>query len=115
MDCTSDAYTIILIQTFEEIKKRIESPWGNGRAWMDIQKYITRTSNGLVEQLRPFLSNQHIEWLETDLKSLKSVINEPWEGRGKHLIALKKIENILNYILLRLDNSTTVSGPCIRF
>lgn len=114
MDPESKEYKL-LSDTLESLYKYLETPWGKGVLGMKARKHTERVTNGLVEQLRPYLDEMYIGWLKENMQTIQKLVNCDWEGRGRHTVDVKKIRNIINHTQTVFDKTTSVYGPCVRF
>ena len=114
MDPESKEYKL-LADTLETLHEHLQFPWGSRMLGRKTKKHTTRTTDGLIEQLRPHLTETYISWLTENMHMIQKLVNQDWEGRGKHTTDLQKIRNIINHTKLVFDNTSKVFGPCKRF
>ena len=104
-----------LVQMLEQLYTYLEQPWGGGTSGARTRKQVGRTTAGIVEQMRPYLNETYVSWLQENTSMIRKLVDTEWEGRGKHTRDLKKIRNIINHTKLVFDKDSNVFGPCKRF
>jgi len=111
MDCDSKEYTQILIKILDSVSARLSVPWGKGIMFLGVKKFVKRTTDGLCNQLKPFLDEEYLDWLQANMELVCAIVDTPWLGRGKHLVDISRINSIIVFTKLVMNKESMVTGP----